>query len=155
MQEYNKITEAQKRYIETLGGKLPESCTKKEASVLIDQLLNSNGSITVRQQMILRFWNKTPQSDWGKSQVSVWMDQWYDQDSDHQLAWELFKEEHWDTGMSQDLNKVPVGEGLKYLAKVKLRKTSTGEVKNDAGYGFLIIIAICIFIFLAYKLAAD
>lgn len=117
--EYNKATEAQRRYVKGLGGSLSENATKSEASEVIERLLHSNGSITPRQQMVLRFWDVRVESAWGKSQVSVWMDEWYDKDPDHQLAWELFKEESGDAGLSRDPQRVPIGIGHTYLLKIK------------------------------------
>ncbi|HEY0862746.1 MAG TPA: hypothetical protein VGD97_01475 [Lacunisphaera sp.] len=117
--EYNKATEPQRRYIKGLGGYLPPDATKQDASEIIERLLHSNGSITPRQRMVLRFWNVTPEPGWGKAQISVWMDQLYEKDPDHQLAWELFKEESGDAGTSRDPERVPVGIGHTYLRKVK------------------------------------
>lgn len=115
----NSPSEAQLRYIQGLGGSLPAEATKHDASILIDRLLRSNGSISPRQHMVLRFWKVTPDPNWGKAQVSVWMDEWYQGDTDRQLAWELFKEHTGDTGTSRDLQRVPLGAGYAYLRKVK------------------------------------
>lgn len=140
-QEYNKPTEAQLRYIKGLGGSLHECATKQDASDRIEQLLHSNGSISPRQQMVLRFWNITPEPHWGKAQVSVWMDQFYESDSDHQLAWELFKEESGDTGSSRDPERVPVGIGQKYLLKVRSGavRASFSEPKKSGGINYFLI----------------
>lgn len=126
LQEYNKPSEAQLRYITGLGGSLPSDATKHDASVLIDRLLHSNGSISPRQQMVLRFWKITPESHWGKAQVSVWMDEWYQGDPDRQLAWELFKDETGDPGTSRNPDRVPLGAGYTYLRKVKGGNKATG-----------------------------
>jgi len=132
-QEYNKPSEPQLRYIKGLGGSLPEGATKQDASELIERLLHSNGSISPRQHMVLRFWNKTPEPDWGRAQVSMWMDQWYEQDPDRQFAWELFKEESGDTGTARSPERVPVGVGQTYLRKVKSGASCSSNEPGQPG----------------------
>jgi hypothetical protein len=136
--DQNMATERQLSYIKDLGGSLPANATKQDASELIDRLLHSNGSISPRQCMVLRFWKITPEAHWGKAQVSVWMDVWYEGDHDRQLAWELFKEETGDTGTSQDPERVPLGAGYAYLRRVKSGgKTSTSISAEPSGISVL------------------
>lgn len=111
-------TDAQLRYIAGLGGKISKDASRDDASAIIDTLLNSNASITPRQWMVVRFWGKTVQPEWGRKHVSEWMDEWY-QDPARQAAWELFKEETGDYGGARDPKRVPIGIGAKYYARVK------------------------------------
>ncbi len=117
--DFNVPTEAQLRFIHELGGTLPAGASKRDASILIDQILHSSSSITPRQRMVLRFWGKTPPADVGKPEVSQWMSDWYEEDEDRRLAWELFKESIGDTGNLRDPEQVPFGIGPAWLAKVK------------------------------------
>lgn len=126
-ERFNQPSEAQLRYIRGLGGALPDGATKEDASRLIDRLLNTNGSITPRQWMVLRFWNITPKPDWGKAHVSEWMDGWYSEDPNRVLAWEVFKEATGDTGTSRDPEHVPVGAGYHWLDKVTRANSSDRE----------------------------
>ncbi len=112
-------TDAQIRYIAGLGGTIPANASRDDASAVIDTLLNSNASITPRQWMVIRFWAKAVQPEWGRKHVSEWMDEWYRQDPAHQAAWELFKEETGDFGGALDPARVPIGIGAKYYARVK------------------------------------
>ena len=128
-QEWNKPSEAQIRYIKNLGGILPEGATRGEASILIDRLLHSGASITPRQRMILKFWNITPNPEWGKADVSEWMDVWYEGDPDRQTAWEIFKDENRGIDSANDPALVPIGAGKDYLKRVK-----SGEVRKNVGY---------------------
>jgi hypothetical protein len=77
------------------------------------------------------------------------MDQLYEKDPDHQLAWELFKEEAGDAGTSKDPERVPVGIGHTYLRKVKAgggrgisKKTAqkTGSIQGFILLGFLLVV---------------
>jgi len=119
-------TDAQLRYIAGLGGTISEDATRDDASAIIDALLNSNASITPRQWMVIRFWNKAVPNDWGRKHVSEWMDEWYGQDPAHQAAWELFKEETGDSGVLVDPTRVPVGAGARYYARVKGSEVEPG-----------------------------
>jgi hypothetical protein len=129
-------SEAQLRYIEDLGGKLPAGASKAEASDLIENLLHSHASITPRQHMVLRFWAKQPEAGWGKSDVSAWMDDLYNSSPDHLTAWELYKEANGDAGLSRDPSRIPFGCGAKWLAKVRNPQTS--------GRGCLVLLILCL-----------
>ncbi|MCC6990996.1 MAG: hypothetical protein IT181_18470 [Acidobacteria bacterium] len=52
----SRATRAQSEYIVALGGVCPDGTSKAEASQMIDALLVSRP--TVRQRMVLRFWNR-------------------------------------------------------------------------------------------------
>jgi hypothetical protein len=147
-EERNRPTEPQLNYIRRLGGKLKEKGTRLDASLLIEELLKTNRTITPRQWMILRFWDKTPDANWGKPEVSQWMDDFYSEDEDHQLAWELFKEENGETGISKDPELVPLGCGSEYLQKIKDKRTSGENGPNFLGFFILGLIGLGIWIFL-------
>lgn len=141
-EERNRPTEPQLNYIRRLGGKLKEKGTRLDASLLIEELLKTNSTITPRQWMILRFWDKTPDKHWGKPEVSRWMDDFYSEDEDHQIAWELFKEENGETGISKDPELVPIGSGFEYLKKIK---SNRGNAESGSSLtGFVILGLICL-----------
>lgn len=105
----------QLNYLEALQVEIPEGLTKIEASELIDAALNSEQSVSNRQMMVLRFWNKTEIAKHGRSAVSEWMDEWYAEDSDRLEAWDLWKQKNGDSGAQGDPTKVPLGAGYEYL----------------------------------------
>ena len=117
--EANNATIKQRDYICDLGGVCPENATKQEASEIIDRLIAS--APTMRQRMILRFWNRLDLMTAGVDGVSSWMDQWYAEDRDRVEAWELWKSESGDNGGRSvtNLETVPVGAGFDYLKRVK------------------------------------
>jgi len=117
---HNRASLAQLKYIADLGIPATGDISRDEASALIDQFLSTNGSITPRQWMVLRFWGKIPPpSGWGKTAVSEWMDNWYAENPDRRLAWELYKNETDDSNFTSNPAKVPVGIGEQYLIKVR------------------------------------
>ncbi len=120
--EWNSVTIKQRDYIRALGGVCPANATKASASEIIDELLDSRRiTPTVRQQMVLRFWDQTNISSMGVEGVSNWMDQWYKEDPYRITAWELWKRDVGDNG-SRSPDKVPtvpIGVGYEYLQKVK------------------------------------
>jgi len=117
--EANNATIKQRDYIRDLGGFCPDNATKQEASDIIDRLLAS--APTVRQRMVLRFWNRLDLMTAGVDGVSSWMDQWYAEDRDRIKAWELWKSQSSDNGGRSitNLEAVPLGAGFDYLARVK------------------------------------
>lgn len=112
-------TEPQCRYILALGGVVPDGLTKESASDLIDSLLSTGRSVSNRQMMVLRFWNRLDVREGGKRGVSEWMDAWYAEDRDRVAAWSIWKEENGDTGRQDNPEKVPIGVGEDYLRRVK------------------------------------
>jgi hypothetical protein len=106
-------------FIKRLGGKLPENATRVDASELIDRLLSSRP--TVRQCMLLRFWNRMDLMDKGVEAVSTWLDRFYLEDPDRLLAWTQWKVDSGDCGSTNgdDVDKIPIGIGDSYLSKVK------------------------------------
>lgn len=115
---------------------------RADASVIIDTLLNSNASITPRQWIVIRFWGKAVHPEWGRKHVSAWMDEWYAEDPDRQLAWEIFKEESGDYGVAQDHERVSLGAGDRYLARVKNIRTTkieapAGSDDSSSGVGII------------------
>lgn len=115
----DSATPAQLRYLAALGGTPTTTLTKAEASAEIDRRLCSAASVSNRQMMVLRFWNRLDVADRGRSGVSEWMDEHYDADPDHQAAWKLWKEDSDDRGRQDDPQRVPIGIGSKYLRRVK------------------------------------
>jgi hypothetical protein len=121
-------SDAQLHYLAALGVEVPDDISKDEASTLIDDALSSNKSITPRQWMVLRFWNRIPPpAHWGRRAVSEWMDEWYAENPDRLAAWELFKEETGDFGNARDPERVPIGIGEQYLNRVKGRQAKPGS----------------------------
>jgi DNA polymerase III epsilon subunit-like protein len=112
------MTEAQNAFIRSLGGSIRANASKGEASQLIDTLLG-NKPITSRQQMVMRFWARERQPGEGPREISEWMDQFYQEDGDRKVAWELFKNES-DNGLQGDPSRVPLGVGPEYLRRIKL-----------------------------------
>src|SRR5688572_13748334 len=85
--DYGSATEPQRRYILALGGKVTPGLSVSAASELIDTLLSGSSSVSKRQMMVLRFWNRVEVSRDGRHAVSEWMDVWYVEDPDRQAAW--------------------------------------------------------------------
>ena len=104
-------TQRQLEYIRDLGGICPAGTTKWEASEIIDQLIAKRP--TVRQRMVLRFWNRLDLMTQGVEGVSNWLDGWYAADPDRVAAWELWKREVDDTGGRSPaaVDSVPLGAG--------------------------------------------
>lgn len=117
----DKATERQLQYIEDLGGDAKEGMTKSQASELIQSLLEFRP--TVRQRMVLRFWNRLDLEGDGRDAVSEWMDKWYAQDENHLKAWELWKQENDDTGKRGAwlVETVPLGIGFEYWKRVIMK----------------------------------
>ncbi|MBI5014362.1 MAG: hypothetical protein HZB55_02575 [Deltaproteobacteria bacterium] len=115
-------TERQREFIRDLGGKCPDDATKETASRLIDGLLAQRP--TVRQRMVLRFWDKLDLMSKGVEAVSSWMDRWYAEDPARLAAWELWKSESGDGGgrSPDSVDRVPIGIGRQYLARVKAER---------------------------------
>ena len=123
---WRPASEAQEQYIVALGGQVAEDMSMEQASKLIDSLLASSKSVSNRQMMVLRFWNRLDVAQGGKRAVSEWMDEWYDEDPDRQAAWSLWKEEHDDRGRQDNPTKVAIGIGERYLKRVKSGSTKSG-----------------------------
>jgi hypothetical protein len=89
---------------------------------MIDALLASRP--TVRQRMVLRFWNRLDLLKAGVDGVSAWLDEWYAEDPDRSEAWALWKREVGDQGQrtSDLVDRVPLGGGDTYVALVKSRR---------------------------------
>lgn len=125
-------TQAQLDYVAALGGTCTDGMSKAEASGMIDALLASRP--TVRQRMVLRFWNRLDLSGSGVDGVSAWMDHWYAEDSDRTEAWALWRSETGDQGQrtSDCVERVPLGEGDRYLARVKARRAGATKSADHA-----------------------
>jgi hypothetical protein len=127
------ITERQLDYIEALGGSINPKATKGEASDLIESLLATRPP-TNRQQMVMRFWNRSQQAGEGPAEISQWQERFYLEDPDRKSAWELFKEEFCDDGRQGNPSRVPVGVGPQYLARIK-RGPRRAPIQAPAGNG--------------------
>ena len=128
------VTPKQLEFIHDLGGTCAENVTKWHASEIIDQLLASRP--TVRQRMVLRFWNRLDLSTAGVEGVNEWMDRWYEDDPHRLEAWELWKRESGDDGgrSPTSIDSVPLGAGQEYLLRVT-------AMRRGWSFGQMIIIA--------------
>lgn len=117
-------TEKQIAFIRSLGGQCSSNITKGEAGELIAELRDRKSQgrryPTVRQQMVLCFWNKLEMMESSVQDVSDWMTEWYDEDPRRLMAWELWKLENGDDGGHDPvrIENVRVGIGYDYLQKV-------------------------------------
>lgn len=114
-------TAAQVRYLISLGGIASATMTKEQASDELDRLIGSRSSVSNRQMMVLRFWDCVAIAGRGRYGVSEWMDDFYTEDGDRPAAWEWWKEDNLDCGRQDPPEKVPIGIGTVYLARVKQR----------------------------------
>lgn len=139
--ERDKATERQLQYIEDLGGDAEQDLTKSQASELINSLLEF--SPTVRQRMVLRFWDRLDLLEKGKDAVSDWMDEWYAEDENHLLAWELWKEENGDMGERDSylMELVPVGIGYEYLTRLNAKAPRASGGCMGLILGFMLVCA--------------
>jgi hypothetical protein len=112
------MTERQYEFIRSKGASISRRATKGQASDLIGSLLN-NRSISSRQQMVMRFWNRSLKANEGRREVMLWLDAFYEEDPDRKAAWELYKEEAEDNGLQGVPERVPVGVGHDYLTRIK------------------------------------
>jgi hypothetical protein len=123
-------SESQRQYLRSLGVRMPLNCSKQKASELLDEVLNGSCSVSNRQMMVLRFWNKIEEAEKGRASVSAWMDSWYAEDPDRLSAWTIWKEENGDCGRQDQPDRVLVGAGYEYIRRVK--GSSTGKQNGDA-----------------------
>jgi len=115
-------TDKQVSFIKDLGGVLPQDTTKQDASELIQKLLDQRP--TIRQRMVLKFWGRDDLANAGVDGVSRWMDNFYGEDRDRAVAWELWKRQTpgSDSRDPNLLEAIPYGAGESYLAQVKQAK---------------------------------
>jgi hypothetical protein len=137
-------TERQIDYLTSLGGQAYEGMTKKAASAAITELQHADGP-TVRQRMVLRFWDCLDMYNCTVDQVSDWMDGFYMEDNRRLKAWEMWKHENGDRGgRTPDLiNRVPIGEGYRYLKRMNSGATIKSVAANSSSIltkGFKIIV---------------
>lgn len=81
----DRATPSQLEYIRALGGTCPDGASKAEASGIVDAILGRRP--TVRQRMVLRFWNRLDLLQAGVDGVSTWLDERYAEDPDPSEAW--------------------------------------------------------------------
>jgi hypothetical protein len=129
------LSEAQRKYLQALGGKIADPATQGEAAEVIDQLLRQK-PISSRQQMVLRFWNQEPGRDDGPREVADWQERFYAEDPDRRAAWELFEQGAEDNGLPEDPLRVPLGVGPTYLARIKAGGTQTVPDSGPGSTGF-------------------
>lgn len=117
-------------YLRSHGIKADKYLTKDGAKELIREVKKcqpKRSYITPRQMMVLRFWNKTPESGWSVDEVSHWLDSWHAEDTNRLAAWELFKKETNDNGEAEEYAQIPVGIGFHYLEKIKAIKSPASQ----------------------------
>jgi len=112
-------TKSQLCYLNALGIAVPHKCSKSQASELIDAAICAHQPVTVRQMMLLRFWDREDLAPKGRHAVSEWLDGWYAGDPDRLTAWNIWRESIGDLGRDDPPEKVPVGTGPGFLLKVK------------------------------------
>jgi hypothetical protein len=110
-------TEKQLEFIRSLGGTPPVGISKSEASSLIDRLQAEEHRPTLRQLMVLRFWNRMDLRNSSKYEISAWQERFYSENPLRKMAWERFKLEQGDDGSQRDPSWVPLGIGEAYLSK--------------------------------------
>lgn len=114
-------------FFREFGGTCQDSATKREASEIIERLL---AGPTVRQRMVLRFWNQPDLMSASAADVSAWMDNWYAEDPHRLDAWALWKRESGEDGgrSPKNIDIVPIGAGEEYLARVKAGASTPAPV---------------------------
>ena len=115
-------SEKQLDYIRSLGGTPPTGISKSEASTLIEQLQNEQDGPTLRQLMVLRFWNRMDLENSSKHEIAAWLEHFYKENPLRKIAWEWFKLEQGDSGSQSDPSWVPLGIGETYLGKASSMK---------------------------------
>ena len=105
-------TVAQLNYIRALGADAPHGLTKEDASEMITAL-RLKASVSNRQIMVLRFWDRMDLQVEGRHAVSAWMDEFYSDDPARKDTWEEFKRAYGDDGSQRDPSWVPMGAGWK------------------------------------------
>lgn len=108
VEKQEPATEAQIHYLVALGQNVNSSISKRDASNLIDQCLSGKSSVSNRQMMVLRFFGRVDIADKGKEAVSIWLDEWYQEDPSRKAAWDQWKERCGDTGLQSDPERVPI-----------------------------------------------
>jgi hypothetical protein len=107
-------TASQINYIRSLGGDPKRSYTKGEASALIDAL-RENPKASPRQQMVLRFYNRTDLIGRSKVEVSAWLDKFYSENPVRKIVWEGFKDSNPKLNETSDPDRIPIGLGDRLL----------------------------------------
>ncbi len=119
-------------YIIALGGVVTQGMTKGEASHVIDALLDRRPP-TPRQVMLLRFFDRVELQSSDKDTVSIWIDEVFALNLDHEQAWNRFKRETNHDPFGQDPSVVPIGAYTAYLR----RPAATAPVKANIRKGCL------------------
>jgi hypothetical protein len=109
----------QVRCIQAMGVAVPEGCTQAAASEVIASALGDSQPVTVRQMMLLRFWDRLDLADKGRAAADAWIDEWYGADPDRLEAWEMWKDENGDCGREDSPEIVSVGAGKICLERIK------------------------------------
>lgn len=147
MVQANTPTERQVAFIQKLGGTLPPNATKQQASELIDELLSERP--TIRQQMVLRFWDREDLLSSGVEGVASWMDDFYSANPARREAWELWKRET--PGSSgrglHCLEKVSPGMGKHYLFRARIARVKRFLIKA----AILVCVILFIVIYLKFR----
>ena len=124
-------TEKQVQYIRDLGGNPPLGLSKADASLLIPQLQAKQRETfakqvtpTLRQIMVLRFWNKMDLAQSSRWEVEQWLTQFYNEDQRRRAAWEAFKLDNGDDGSQNNPSRVPIGAGEIYMSRSSATDTA-------------------------------
>lgn len=130
--ETETATEEQKRCLRAMGREVSESCSKAEATDLLNHAIGVGQPATNRQMMILRFWNKQDLAEKGRDGVAEWLDGWYAEDADRLTAWTLWKEEHTDVARGDPPERIPVDLGQAYLERVKVLSPELNQKRQES-----------------------
>ena len=144
-------TPEQTRFLQAMGVSVPEGYTEAAASDRIASELGSGQPVTVRQIMLLRFWDRLDLADKGRTAVDEWIDGWYTEAPDRLEAWELWKSENGDCGRQDSPERVSVGAGKAYLERVNI---NARETKPQQPMAFRVAMTILAALFLALAMYA-
>jgi hypothetical protein len=110
-------TERQLAYLKALTGQVHDGLTLEQASAAIEEALESpTAKLSVRQKLLVRFWDIRFTGQMTKAEFSDFLDKAYNENPDRKAAWEMYKQEH---GESPDLESIPIGIGDEYLKSLQ------------------------------------
>lgn len=113
-----RMTDSQWKFIEYFRGSISPTSTQGEAAHLITRLL-ADQPITLRLELMARFWGREFETDEGPREVLAWMEAYLTEDADRKRAWDLFRDEGEAAGFLGDPSRLPSGLGPQYLARIK------------------------------------
>jgi hypothetical protein len=111
------MTAGQEKMMKTLGIPVPPECTRAEAIDMITAVVNESQALSSLHMIVLRFWGREDLVNYREAvSACEWLNNWYAEDPARYAAWRLWRKEHPEC-CSPD--SVAIGEGTKYLEKVK------------------------------------